>query len=367
MKTLDQILFDLPEEIPNVDKKANRVFNGFKKYIKSHGFLTERQSEYLLALYTTNIAEITPYAPDISDALTDPAWSQPFKRILTTRTIKMVNEDNKKCIEVAFTYSNSIKRILARLPIGFDVRTPTVWVITRPSETNIIDLVNALLPHTFIIDKEIMDLYNQINGWVREEVISKFSPAELGFDNYESDLITYDRRIRHQYMITPPEPTNLTETIAYRPNQKIWIDLHNNTIHDIINSIRELNRFPLMVVLPNQSNASCKWLLELSTVIQENNISNVGVYVRETGESNFNKLISTYGYNARLDENTNIAVCQINKLPKIFLSSGWKPMSILVIETQLRVNAVANYAKQFCDLIITAADEPPFTATLFNR
>lgn len=367
MKTLDQILFDLPEEIPNVDRKSNRVLNGFKKYIKSHGFLTERQAEYLVALYTSNITEITPYVPELSESLSDPLWSQPFKRILTTRTIKMVKEDGKKCIEVTFTYSNTIKRILSRLPIGFDVRTPTVWVITRPSETNIVDLVDALLPHTFIIDKEIMDLYNQINGWVREDVISKFSPTALGFDNYNSDLITYDRRIRHQYIITPPEPTNLTETIAYRPNQKIWIDLQNNTIHDIINSITELQRFPLMVVLPNQSNASYKWLSELSNVIQENSISNVGVYVRENGESSFNKLVAKHGYNARLDVNTNIAVCQINKLPKIFLSTGWKPMSILVIETQLRVNAVANYAKQFCDLIITVSDEPPFTATLFNR
>jgi hypothetical protein len=370
MKTLDQILFDLPENIPTVDKKSMRVLNGFKKYIKSHGFLTENQANYLLILYKDNVDEFTKFSDDLVLALETPIWSQPFKRIFTERTINLIRDENgNKCIEIKFTYSNGIRRILTNSPLAFNIKCPGSWYTTKLTEHGLVYLIDALFTYGFVIDKPIMDLYNEIKSWNLQDAKDKFTPAEMGIAQFDDIILNYDRRLYHQYVLPdPPAATNLTEKIAYRSSANVWIDLHKNPIHDIIDSILYLQRLPLMVVLPSSSyTSSYKWLCELSSAIDHHKIENVGVYHRKDGDCEFNTLISNKQYNARLDEQTNIAVCQQNKLPKIFLSTGWKPMAVLVIDNELRVNAVANYAKQFCDLIITASYEPPLMGSFFNR
>ena len=63
----------------------------------------------------------------------------------------------------------------------------------------------------------------------------------------------------------------------------------------------------------------------------------------------FNEYIANKKYNSKLDTNTLVA--GITKIPKFFLTSEWKPMSVIVLGSRYRTNKSGIYANR-CDLII---------------
>jgi hypothetical protein len=91
----------------------------------------------------------------------------------------------------------------------------------------------------------------------------------------------------------------------------------------------------------------------------------VGIYFRlpnsEHG-SMFNKFIADNGYNYNLDNTTKVVGVQNGKIPKFFLKSDWKPMSVIAIGSSLKQTKTAVYASH-CDLIISYTDTQPIIET----
>lgn len=218
-----------------------------------------------------------------------------------------------------------------------------------------------------------MDYYNYINLFDETLEREKFSIDnnktlydavynELGPIEQIPDIILADRSIRYQYHITrEEEPLTLTELIAYRTEPDIWIDSNLFTITDIIDSLVELKRLPLLIVFNKTFLLSSNQVVELlKPAFEKHLIDNVGIHFREPSGNQqgrkFNRLIVDSDYTKILDIDTQVAGISDSNFPKFFLKNDWKPMSILSLNSPTIKSAT--YAN-CCDLIITYSPNKP--------
>lgn len=241
------------------------------------------------------------------------------------------------------------------------------------TEKNIVKIVDTFTPLEYIICDDIINFYNIIKEWditnVKNTLIlsnnnnklKEIMNNDIGVD--PSLLLLHDRKIRYQYILPtqPIEQKSLVEHIAYRQNQKIWVDSNIYTLSNVINSLQQLQRLPILIIVENKdNNTTYNNLLSLSNALEENEITdNIGVYFRLSNVSSgklFNQYISEKKYNSILDEQTKIVVIEYRNIPKFILSLGWKPMSVITINMNLRHTKVYAYTNQ-CDLVINYSTE----------
>jgi hypothetical protein len=148
---------------------------------------------------------------------------------------------------------------------------------------------------------------------------------------------------------------------------KIWINSNTWSLTEVVKSLVELKRLPLLVVFDQTTPlTTITQFNELSTALTKNGITdNIGIYFRLDNTPDgkiFNDGIANRKYNSMLDESTTVAGVLGGKLPKFFLKTGWKPMSVLCIKNTLRQSKTAVYAK-CSDLIITYTPTEPLIET----
>ena len=232
----------------------------------------------------------------------------------------------------------------------------------------------------FDIDEKIKSHYEIIKTWKREDFVNQFKLTTITNSNFQKcitdDLglttnidqnIINDRSIRYQYFVdTPKNPgENLTEYIANRPATKVWVDKNQHSLSEIISSLIQLKRLPILVVFDTLiNNKYLENLRILSESLEQNKIEDhVGVYFRLPNDEHgkkFNQFIAEKKYNYLLDNTTKIACVQSGKLPKFFLKNAWRPMSVIALDSRMgmRHGKTAVYSNN-CDCILEWSDEPP--------
>ena len=264
--------------------------------------------------------------------------------------------------------------------VGLKVIDPNKLYYAPLSEHNIMSIVHILRPLHFDIADNIMDYYYAIQTWVKDDVAAQFSienntemqqllSADLGPLTDINPHILADRRIRYQYTVPNYQPDDvwlptvtLTSLIASRPSADIWIDSKLYSVTNLIDSLIELERLPLMLVFNVSSSISHHGSLELfQKALSLRNITEVGIYFRSDNKQKgrlFNQLIASSEYNKYLDDTIKVAGVDGNNLPKFFLTSSWKPMSVISLNSALGYNKPSVYANS-CDLRITYSQTQP--------
>ena len=283
---------------------------------------------------------------------------------------------NEQLLVITFTYVTRMRKIVNMLNKNLDglKATTSKKIFHIPlTERNVVEAVRCLPPLHFDITPNIMDYYNYINLFDETLEREKFSIDnnktlydavynELGPIEQIPDIILADRSIRYQYHITrEEEPLTLTELIAYRTEPDIWIDSNLFTITDIIDSLVELKRLPLLIVFNKTFLLSSNQVVELlKPAFEKHLIDNVGIHFREPSGNQqgrkFNRLIVDSDYTKILDIDTQVAGISDSNFPKFFLKNDWKPMSILSLNSPTIKSAT--YAN-CCDLIITYSPNKP--------
>lgn len=372
-------------------KDANAL-RGLYTTIKNHYFLTEGQAQFLLSLLNANKNKLISIIPELEDDLKTPSWSKQFRIIEVIRTVKITNYNDEKVILVESNYSNSFKSLMSQLSksLMITVIVPGKEYVVQLTENNVVEIVNNLQLLNFDICDELLKYYNEITSWDAHDIISNFGIStianeearqmiidDIGHDTPLDSLIINDRKLRYQYYNNYNqynagdfnEPISLTELIANRVKTNIWIDKNQYSLTDIILSLKELKRLPLLIIFDKTNDKnSCNELNCVSDALEQNGITdNIGIYYRLsntlTGKP-FNKLISDKHYNSKLDENTVIAGIEISNLPKFFLTSNWEPMAVIYLNQYLRNTKTSIYSNR-CDLIITYSTEQPLIQTRF--
>lgn len=387
MLTVDQLLlkivnFTEPTVEATMLKRDAKVLRSLATTANSSKFITENQSRLLLKILRENSKNLRIFSDDIDDILATPLWSKVFRPVdLTKKLFVETTSDHTHHLTIEFAFNSQIRKILqanTKKITGLVQSVPGKIYHADLTERNIVEIVELLTPYGFDIEEKIQDFYKTIKSWSKIEVESQFLITNIEHQNFQkaitSDLgvetkidnnILVDRSMRYQYFLenTEKTPENLTEKLAFRENTKIWIDSKQYQLSDVIESLLNLKRFPVLVVFDQYNEKVClENLQNLSKILEKNGIfDNVGIYFRlpnnEVG-TKFNKIIADKKYNSQLDENTKVVAVQSGKIPKFFLKTDWKPMSVVSINTQLRHSKTAVYAS-CCDLIISYTEQQP--------
>ena len=360
----------------SIDSKISprdlRTLKSLAKSVSSSSYITANQGRLLLRLVKENMDILNIESADIDN----PVWSKPFRSVDNTRRL-YIDPDHLNLI-LEFTPSTQIRKKLHEIAgeiIGFNTANPKQCHALL-TESNVVLLVNQLKKLDFEIDLEVESYYNTILTWKIEDILDQYRINTIAHPNFQkmlvndlgintplNDNIIADRSIRYQYHVNKEiVPSTLTETIAYRNNPKIWISNVDYSIKDIMLSLIELKRLPALFVFDNYApNEQHKILLEISEVLDELNITKVGIYFRTSNKSSnkeFNEIIANKQYNCVLDKDTTIVGVEAGKIPKFMLKNDWKPMSVVALSTQLKHSKTAVYTN-CCDLIITHTEKEP--------
>ncbi len=381
-----QLLVSTSDQMGSVPSKAANTLRSLASSANSDIFITENQSKLAVKLLTDNLHLFSAdIRAQVMSALEAPMWSRAFRIIDQVKKIYIKRDnDTDPYIVIDFTFSAHIRKVITQSNKDIDnlvQETNGKSYIASLTEKNIVTLVELLRPLDFDIDETLIGYYDTIKSWSLEDVRNNFLidtmtsknfhkciADDLGVDTPIDDNVISDRSMRYRYFTKElPDDGTLTRKIATRGRSKIWINSAEHSMNDVVKSLVELKRLPVMFVFDSFNQASSADLLStISDALKENNVDNkVGIYFRLPNTDNgskFNEIISANKYNQYLDKDTLVVGVQSGKIPKFFLSNTWRPMSVIAVETQLRSSKTAVYAG-CCDLIISYTSTEPFIET----
>jgi len=384
MITVDTLLIELfrqgieklSEDIPVRDKK---VLISLAKQINSGHFLTENQAKLLVKIFNENSEHIFSSLPEQRAAVETPTWSTSFRVIEQVRRI-FLNKDNDSRIIVEFTYNKRLRQAITDLNKSIDGQmislNPKQYSLPL-TEKNIHLVVGTFKSQKFDIDPTIMKFYEEISDFhanktnqfdvfnLTNEKLLAAIKQDIGEISELNLTLLNDRRQKFQYSVFPKNPENsLKNAIANRPSNRVWIDSNVTQLDDLIKALQELDRLPVLFVFNGHESKDClQNLQKMSKSLKNNGIDkDVGVYFRfdSVTDSNkeFNSTISTLGYNAKLDANTQAAGIANSKLPKFMLQTNWYPKSVITFSNNFKGNKTSVYCDAV-DLIVYYNDKRP--------
>jgi hypothetical protein len=391
MTTVDQLLTriinfnqdEIKKLVPNRDFK---VLLNLSKIITGSLYITENQGRLLLKIFKENSKNLQKVVNDINDIIDSPSWLKPFRVAdQTKKTYITTLSDGNQRLAIEFAFSANIRKTMSsfqKTVSGLSQLPNGKIYYADFTEQNISILVPVLTALGFDIEEKLQTHYETIKTWSENEVKNQFLLTSITNTNFQRHItedlgrdtpitqdIINDRSIRYQYFTEKSEknPENLTERIASRTGTRCWIDRSKIDIGEILKSLIDLKRLPLLVVFESYDNRRCLEDFRIfSENLEKNRIfDNVGFYFRLDNNGpgkEFNQLIAEKGYNSQLTSKTKIVGVQTGKIPKFFLKNDWKPMSVISIGNTLRNSKTAVYAN-CCDLVISYSDNEPIIET----
>jgi hypothetical protein len=383
MNSTDNILIDLYSNSPasiqqTVPVRDRKILVSLFRQISSGHFLTENQGKLLVKIFKENIDNLKFEDREILSLIESPVWSKPFRQIEYVKKIYLGDGEEKHII-IEFTFNKRIRDQISKMSKDLEGSLMSVGNkkhILPLTEKNILTLVKGLKNFRFEIDEKIQDFYQEISEVLstKENIfdLKKIENkklldslyADIGVENNENHLLLADRKIRYQYQIFSDfTPTTLTDKIAYRRTSKLYLDKNQVSLTDILHSLNDLNRLPVLFIFSSHDiKDSIIDLKNMATALESNSITDVGIYFRfdNTSEQNktFNDLVNALKYNSKLDNNTKIVGLANNKLPKFLVKDKWKPKSIISFTNNFKNNKTSVYCDDV-DLVIYYHDKAP--------
>lgn len=383
MSTLDQLLIELYKS-PHLasgrifEDRDRRILSSLARQIISGNFLTENQGNLLVKIFKENLSKLTVTDARYELAVVNPSWTYPFRVVEQIRKIYLGKEGTNTFI-IDFTFNKRLKQKIADLSKEVDGNlclTSSRQYSLPLTEKNIYAVVKTFKNQNFEIDQKIMNFYHEISKFLENKddpfdifltndtkLLSKLE-NEIGTVVPENNLLLLDRKIRYQYNILREilEDT-LSAKIANRKDSKIFINSRLVSLNEIISSLKELRRLPLLIIFDQyEVTESLNFLKNLNTAVQDSNISKLGIYFRfDSGVENakeFNSLIGSLSFNQRLEADTEIVGIASGKLPKFMLKSDWYPKSVLNLQHSFKNNRTGVYCDAV-DLIINYGETKP--------
>jgi hypothetical protein len=404
MNTIDNLLNYVMLEIMSLTRMSStaqipfssrdkRTLQSLHTAMLSDLYITEKQGNLLLQILSTPTYSdfLIQSADDYKLYLNDPQWQNKFRVLPDVKkiyhipagsdriNIDLLKENYTGVIAIDFTFSSIIRNDLKQFSdILWQVKSGSLYYADF-TEANIVTLLDAMAPYNFEVEPELRDYYNTIRLWDKQDFKDMYDVHKLEHTRFQTliskDLesndptIIVDRRLRYQYSTTVEcQTTNeLTKQIATREKSKVWIDSNTYSISDVVASLVELQRFPLLVVFEQSTDfTTITQFNELSQALTDHSITdNIGFHFRLDNTPDgkmFNDAIGKRQYNSVLNNDTKVAAVLGGKLPKFFLKEQWRPMSVLCIKNTLRHSKTAVYATS-SDLIISYTPVEPIIET----
>jgi hypothetical protein len=226
------------------------------------------------------------------------------------------------------------------------------------SEKNIFNVINALQDKNFDIDSELQEKYEKIK--IMNDNKRKYVPGVYGFklENLNKTATDYiisdvgtpnnsnlalfkDRQrlygLHHfdqaELDTSINQLTPLSQKIVRRTQKNILINTETFNFDRLAESLIELYRFPLLIILNEKTDFD-----ELVTTFKSfrNILSNDDYCVlyrkdnADIQDKQFNEYIQHNNLNNKLDNSPKVVYTTKNKFPKTLLKTNWKPKAAVM-------------------------------------
>jgi len=319
----------------------------------------------------------------------------PLRELNREKTIKIVSMHDDETIlyiAVKFIFNKKLLTSIERVKQAVDGHCHTYDSIEKVhyflfNEHNAFAVVKNFKNNNFEIQPELLTYYNKVEimnnneedhipgiySFKLKNLTDKainFMVSSIGKPSKENLAIYNDRKEQlGLYHFEQEELENslnaltvLSKKIVTRKLYTVLISPEKYPIERVIESLLELNRFPLLVILPNDNSLDGLIAVHsgLTNIFFNEDISVLFRVDNDTGR-NFNEYIKTNKLNNPIDSNTKVVYINTNKFPKPLLKSNWIPSAVLTIGSQ-RMNTKVNDYISPMDLVIHYdTDITPFT------
>ena len=299
------------------------------------------------------------------------ALRQPLRHIDRSKYIKLVSHNEMvgdspyesykqdwKWIKVRFPFAKKLIMIVNELQSNngdYHHEKGTHEHYFRLTERNAYNVIDKFKDKNFEIETYLLDLYKELcelevnkdqhvpgvyNGEVRN--LSDNALAALKEHTEDNILHYYDRRylfgLKHfdselEQVLNQANP--LTASLAKRKTNKVVIKPTSHNINNVISSLNDLNRYPLLVIL-NENDALDKLNILHNSLKYIFNSEDMSVMFRldnNTG-AEFNLFVKEQKLNNLVAKNTKVVYINSNKVPKPLINSGWKPYTSLRFDAE---------------------------------
>jgi hypothetical protein len=282
----------------------------------------------------------------------------PLREIDRSRWIKIENSEKGYRIAVRFTFQkkliSNIEDIRRRISDRSDYNKENKIHYFEYTEKNLYELVEAFKDKNFDLDELSKTIYEKIKKFQREDHVPgvynftiknlnsrgvEYIVKELGEPNASNLLLYKDRNFKYGLgHVDEPvgvDTGSLAYKIANRKSPFLALNYQKYKIDNLLLSLEELERYPILVLLPNDScHDSLIQLHQYSrNIIAKKDIS-VVFRLDNVGEGiHFNKYIKDQEINNKVDTNTKLVYSLDNKISKPLIASDWAPRVIIVYGT----------------------------------
>lgn len=356
-----------------MDVADSVILNSISRQIKRNIGLTDRQHE----LVKTKLIKYKSFFESKDMTQLESALDNlqiPLRSIDRSQTITVENgwmvirfPFNKKTISQLDTVSSKYRQFYQHAKNSNEHK----FKLYEPLINEIVELFKN---KTFLIDPLLLEFNQEIEEIKSQEISFVPKVTDHGLFNLpdvaveslqkeigefsERNMIKYwDRSIRYGYRKlerTFDNASELTNHIANRTSNKIYLDPNVHTIDDVAASIKDLDRFPLLVILSRQKEFSELKLLVETFNFVDTQQQTVLDRIEDSSDSNYelNQYIKDKNFNTWLDNNTKIVYIFKNRLPKLLLRGEWRPTACLSLTGERETTNTSYYLAEHCDLNI---------------
>ena len=303
----------------------------------------------------------------------------PLREIDRSRWIRFETTSNGDMIAVRFTFQKKLISALQKLANSdhYDKLKKTHYFTYN--EINLHSIISALADKGFEVQPELQEKYEILEMMnknkkdyipgiyslslknLNEKAIN-YMVSTIGDEPNISNLAKYRDReslfgIKHFDQADLDNSINmyttLSQKIIRRTNSKVLIDPTEYPFDRVAESLLELSRYPILVVLNDQNDFD-----NLTKVYQSfRNIFNgddfCTLYRKDNNTPDniaFNNYIKENNLNNSLALSSKVVYTSINKMSKVLLQSEWKPQCALFMGS-IRSNTIDPYINEL-DLVI---------------
>ena len=377
-------------EIPRVSAKSYQDFGlilkqndatiliSIAKQLSKKIAMTDRQYELvktkLLADYKDQFEKV---GVDLKSVIYELKY--PLREVDRSHWVKVMTYNDENILGIRFPFNKKIidrveelRRLNPRQDIKYDKHTHYFSINTK----NIYALVQIAkrFEHKFSIQKDILEAYEKIcyfnenkkdyvPGIYNNKLVNLCDSAvqklreELGSLDEDNYVLYMDRRYLyglHHFENTEEKLKNLnilSRKIVERDQATIIIDKNKFPMNQIVESVIELQRFPVLIVLEDK-HAHDDLVMTYNAFKGVVDNKDISVMFRKDGQDPFNYYVQQQGLNNPVDKNTKIVYINSTKLPKPLLQSEFRANCVLHTHKKgLSWNNTIGYA-QSCDLQI---------------
>jgi len=223
---------------------------------------------------------------------------------------------------------------------------------------NLYNIISALKTRNFEIEQQLLDYYKKVENIknTKFDLFETCLPEDIKQHILSMDKTIYaDRSLRYGYNVEYVYSDTLIDTIAYRKQREVCLDPKVHTMQNIVETINQLERFPLIVLIDEDTSFLQLRQIhtELSKVV-DNKYQSVLFRIDNKDENNctVNDYIKDNELNNWVDNSTKVVYIKKNKLPKVLLQADFRPICALA-KTSTRCNKnVRLYMQSYCDCIL---------------